>query len=257
MLPFEQQYAHEIGRVFNQTALLPGCAAVTPGQVIRFNQVRRANWKPEPLPVGAFKVLENQPGFGDEPPQVEEEAETRTIRYANGPIYWEAMGADQLTIRMPVPGSLFFLAIECSVFRLTNSLERLRALRRRRKEPWWKECHLVTGLTVARRALIVQAASEHCYFELEGRLEELMNRGGARLRESDNLRIRNARGTALEISWQQQMPIVMETEPLYRSTISRILSIPGLTPSPLMVFSFFDLLKALLLGSGSDASTRK
>lgn len=257
MLNFEQQYANELGRVFKQTALLPGSEAVTPGQVICFNKKRPTGWRPEPPPVGPFTLVETGLAAGTDADLVEEEAETHNYSFASGIVYRQLMKENRMAMRMPVPGSIFFLAIECSIYRLINTVEQRKALKHLKKQAWWKEGYLVTGVTVAKRALIVQSASEECGFELEGRLEELVKRGGARLRESDNLNICNGRGTALEICWQQHLPIVMQTVPLYRSAISRLLSIPGLKPSPFIIINLLSILKSLVLGSNVEVSSTK
>lgn len=254
MLNFEQQYLTEIGNVFNQTALLPGGASVQPGQVIRFPQIVRSTWKPEPLPTGAFQIM---PAVQAIPDLLTEEADTPNFRFANATIYWESLSENRMAIRMPVPGSVLLLAIECSIFRLNNSLERLRELKHLKNEHWWKEGFLVTSLTVARRALIVQSGSANCYVEIEGKVEELIKRGGARLTELADLRIHNARETALEISWQENLPIVMETLPLYRSTISKLLSIPGLRPSPLLIMNIFQWIGSLITGAPEQVRSGK
>ncbi|WP_290795835.1 hypothetical protein [Flavihumibacter sp. UBA7668] len=254
MLNFEQQYLTEIGNVFNQTALLPGCAVVQPGQVIRFPQITRSTWKPEPLPFGAFQIM---PAVQAVPDLVTEEADTPNFRFANATLYWESLSENRMAIRMPVPGTVLLLAIECSIFRLNNSLERLKELKHLKNEHWWKEGFLVTSLTVAKRALIVQSASADCYFEIEGKVEELIKRGGARLTEWADLRIHNTRETALEISWQENLPIVMETLPLYQSTISKLLSIPGLRPSPLLVMNLFNWIGSLITGAPVEMKSTK
>ncbi len=254
MNPFEQEYLTEIGNVFNQTALLPGRAAVQPGQIIRFPQITRHTWKPEPPPTGTFQLMQ---AVQANPNQVEEDAETPNFRFANAPLYWETVSENRMAVRMPVPGSVLLLAIECSIFRLNNSLERLRELKHLKNQNWWKEAYLVTGVTVAKRVLIVQSASADCYFEIEGKLEELIKRGGARLTDSANLSIQHARNTALKISWQENLPIVMETLPLYRSTISRLLSIPGLRPSPLLIMNIFQWIGSLITGSPAEVKSTK
>lgn len=235
------KYSKEVAKELTKIAVvLPG-APVEVGQIIHFPFGKQGVWPfKKPAPRGAFNVittlanLDVIPQIG--PPDLDGDpyifASRRHVKVdadfgatANLPTGTTVNGS--LTANFESEGSVYFAAIDCRTTRITNLDQIQIDLNKHKNEIVWNETFLVTSVTVATKALIMQSSTKSASLNVGGDIKGLITGSATDISGNAQIGVRNFKESSFIKPWSDNVTVFFG---LHRFTKSAF----GYQPNPVV-----------------------
>lgn len=122
-------------------------------------------------------------------------------------IYNEGSTTGKLVASFSAEGAVYFAAIDCKTTRITN-LDQIQVdLSKHRNEIVWDDTFLITSVTVAGKALIMQSGSNSASLNLTGNVKGLITGRGSDISVRTSIMIENFRESAFIKPWSDNVTI--------------------------------------------------
>lgn len=118
-------------------------------------------------------------------------------------------GSGKMQLSFSKKGSVFFNAIECSKQSLNNIHNLENEINDNGKQLLWDDTFLVTSVTIASKALVVQSTSKNFQLELNGDIENI-NSGAMQLDIAAKINVTKKKGSALIKEWSDNVTVFMD-----------------------------------------------
>lgn len=221
MAGLQVMYSKEVAKELTKIAVvLPG-APVEVGQIIHFPFGRRGIWPfRKPAPRGAFNVITTLSNL-NVTPQISESdpdgdpyifSSRRTVKIdadfgGQGNIAAGTNAEGSLTASFESEGSVYFAAIDCATTRITN-LDQIQVdLEQHTNQIVWNETFLVTSVTVAKKALIMQSSTKSASLNVAGDVKGLVTRSGADISANAEIGVRNFKESSFIKPWSDNVTV--------------------------------------------------
>lgn len=214
-------YSKEVAKELTKIAVvLPG-APVEVGQIIHFPFGKQGVWPfQKPAPRGAFNVITTLANL-DVVPQIsgadpdgdpyifssKKHVKIDADFGVQGDIPLGATSNGQLKVSFEAEGSVYFAAIDCKTTRITN-LDQIQVdLNDHRKDIVWNETFLVTSVTIASKALIMQSSTKSASLDIGGDIKGLITGSVADISANAQLGVRNFKESSFIKPWSDNVTI--------------------------------------------------
>ncbi len=235
------KYSKEIAKELTKIAVvLPG-APIEVGQIIHFPFGKQGIlFFKKPVPWGAFNVittlanLDVTPQIG--PPDLDGDpyifASRKHVKIdadfgvqGNIPTGTSANGS--LKASFESEGSVYFAAIDCKTTKITN-LDQIQVdLNKHRNDLVWNETFLVTSVTIASKALIMQSSTKSASLDIAGDIKGLVTGSAADISGNAQIGVRNFKESSFIKPWSDNVTVFIG---LHRFTKN----IFGFQPNPVV-----------------------
>lgn len=211
------EYSREIARGLTKVpVVLPG-TAVAPGDVVYFNEGRRRNLGifSSLSPAGAFRYVSSLKDLGIVVQTVGDEAQKSSYLYSTEHDTSVSFGAGAGPLGMHVEfhrkGAVYIAAVNCTTMRLSGYAQITMDPVFREKKMLWRDTYLVTGVTTAERALVMQAAEGGATLGVEGDVQVLRALApGAIPLDNVELKVSDVRKQSFLLPWDDDSTIFFD-----------------------------------------------
>lgn len=116
-------------------------------------------------------------------------------------------GQGKLDINFRKEGSTYLAAVDCTVSSIkdTSNLEAL--LKPHKNKIDWKNCFIVTSVTIAKKALIMQSNSESASLTVEGDVKGLQTGAGVNIDASASVNIKTYTDSSFIKDWSDEVTV--------------------------------------------------
>jgi hypothetical protein len=211
------KYSKEIAKELTKIAVvLPG-TPVDLGDIINFPFGNKSIFK-IPSPTGSFEVINNLNNMKIKPVIDYSDKEGDTYIYSSqesvsiegsskgkADISSELSLGGNLSVAFNEIGSIYFVAVGCLTHRITNIDQIQVNLKRYNKDLLWENTYLVTSITLAKRALIMQSSSEKAFLELSGDIEGLKINDISKISDKSEIKINKVIDASFIKSWSRDV----------------------------------------------------
>ncbi|MDO5968867.1 hypothetical protein Q4Q35_03525 [Flavivirga aquimarina] len=217
-IKYSKEIAKELGKI---AVYLPG-EHLTTGDIITFPNGKSMFSKPKPF--GTFKKITSLKKLGvnyDEPkfsktPDTYHFSSKNTVKFTseiNGNV---DLGNDNLpggeggvNIEFSSEGAIYFLAIDCDKKELNDLLSLENEINSRGKKMLWEDTYLVTSVTVAKKALIIQSRSKSSNLIIEGNVKGIQS-GNVEMALQPKLNFKKQNGDIFIKDWSNDVTVFMD-----------------------------------------------
>ena len=247
-------YSKEVAKELTKIAVvLPG-APVEVGQIIHFPFGNKGIWPFRKVaPYGAFNVITTlanlnvtpqvSPPDPDGDPYIFSSRKDVKIDAdfgAQGNIPAGALVNGSLKVSFESEGSVYFAAIDCKTTRITNLDQIQIDLEKHKNEIIWNETFLVTSVTIASKALIMQSSTKTASLDVGGDIKGLITGMATDISANVNIGVKNFKESSFIKPWSDNVTIFIG---LHRFTKSDFGHQPNLNISRLSPFETFEVNK--------------
>jgi hypothetical protein len=207
-----KDYCKEILRQLDQLAVyLPG-RQVDVGDVITFGPVGLFS-----RPLGDFQLVTtleklkvNVDKRTDVTPQSYRYAsrEGTSVSF-NGSADAGQIGSGKLTISFSKSGALYLAALNCTREEMTNVNTLERQLVPLQNELDWNNCYIVTSVTRAGRAVIMQSSTTNAEMVIEGQTKQLVATPGNPIDVNAQFNVTSYKEASFQKDWSNESPLFM------------------------------------------------
>ena len=221
MSKLQIQYSKELARELGKIAVyLPG-EHINVGDIIKFPFGNSLLGKPRPL--GSFEKVTSLKNLGVSYKEPEYSSKPDTYRFTsknsvqvnleiggNANIGKDNLpsGSGDLKIGFSSEGAIYFLAVDCDSLQLDdlNSLEN--EINAKGKKMLWDDTFLVTSVTVAKKALIVQSQSKNSEIQISGNVKGI-EAPQVKIGANTQLSIKKQKGDLFMKDWSDNVTVFM------------------------------------------------
>ncbi|WP_298510806.1 hypothetical protein [uncultured Kordia sp.] len=118
-------------------------------------------------------------------------------------------GSGKLQLSFSKKGSIFFHALECTKQSLNNIHNLESEINDNGKQLVWDDTYLVTAVTVAKKAMVVQSTSKDFQLELGGDIKNIKS-GALGLDVAANINITKKKGSAFIKEWSDDVTVFVD-----------------------------------------------
>ncbi len=224
MKSLQLQYSTEIARELGKIAVyLPG-EKVTVGDIIRFPFGKRG-FLQKVAPLGSFQKITDLNNLGIQNIPMQQSDTPDSYRFCSKQAVdfqltsatdmrfdYEALPSanTELEIRLSATGAIYFCAINCYKTSLNNIAMLENEINSRGKRMVWDDTFLVTAVTVAQKALIIQSKSNQSAITLGGNVQGLQSNQLMHLGTKHQIHIKKQQGDLFIKDWSDQVTVFME-----------------------------------------------
>ena len=217
-------YSKEIAKALGKIAVyLPG-EQLQVGDIIRFPYGKTSLFKPV-APLGSFIKISSLSHLGitdlatttsNSPDSyrftskdaVQLEFDTQAQAQLANPALPQAHGS--LHIKMANEGALCFFALNCYKTQLDNLAGLEHEINSMGKRMVWEDTFLVTSVTIAQKAMIIQSNSAASELVLSGDLQGLQSHQLASLHADAKIKVQRQKGDILVKDWSDEVTVFMD-----------------------------------------------
>jgi len=214
-------YSKEVAKELTKIAVvLPG-APVEVGQIIYFPFGRRGIWPfKKSAPRGAFNIITTLENLGvtskvskadpDGDPYIFSSRKTVKIDVdlsIQGNVNPNATAAGKLQATFEAEGSVYFAAIDCKTTSILNLSEIQVDLKKNSHKIIWNETFLVTSVTIASKALIMQSSTKSGSLILEGDVKGLVTGKATDINGNAQIGVRNFKESSFIKPWSDNVTV--------------------------------------------------
>ncbi len=232
MSGLQVKYSKEVAKELTKIpVVLPG-APVEVGQIIHFPFGRRGIWPfRKPAPRGAFSVittLENlkiKPQIG--PPDEDGDpyvfSSRKSVKVvadfgAQGTITGGVTSNGSLNVSFEAEGAVYFAAVDCKTTKITNLDQIQIDLSKYANQITWNETFLVTSVTVAGKALIMQSSTKSAKLDLVGDIKGLVTGSGADISANTQIGVKTFKESSFFKPWSDNVTVFFEVSRFTKKT---------------------------------------
>lgn len=259
------KYSKEVAKELTKIAVvLPG-APVEVGQIIHFPFGKQGVWPfKKPAPRGAFNVITTLANLNVNPQVSQPDTDGDPYIFSSrrhvkidadfnvqGDIPTGTSANGNLKATFESEGSVYFAAIDCKTTRITN-LDQIQVdLNQHRNEIIWNETFLVTSITIASKALIMQSSTKSASLDVGGDIKGLITGSAADISANAQIGVKNFKESSFIKPWSDNVTIFFG---LHRFTKSTFGYQPNLNVSRQSPFETFEVNKMAgeLVNSAND-----
>ncbi len=214
-------YSKEVAKELTKIAVcLPG-APVKIGQIIHFPFGRSGIWPfRKPAPRGAFNLITTLQNLGMQPQETEPDndgepyifSSRRTVKIdavfeANGNINPNINAGGELKASFEAEGAVYFAAIDCKTINISN-LDQIKVnLEQHSNSIIWNETFLVTSVTTASKALIMQSSTKSGSLTIQGNVKGLITQNAADIDANVQIGVRNFKESSFIKPWSDNVTV--------------------------------------------------
>lgn len=259
------KYSKEVAKELTKIAVvLPG-APVEVGQIIHFPFGKQGVWPfKKPAPRGAFNVITTLANLNVNPQVSQPDTDGDPYIFSSrrhvkidadfnvqGDIPTGTSANGNLKATFESEGSVYFAAIDCKTTRITN-LDQIQVdLNQHRNEIIWNETFLVTSITIASKALIMQSSTKSASLDVGGDIKGLITGSAADISANAQIGVKNFKESSFIKPWSDNVTIFFG---LHRFTKNTFGYQPNLNVSRQSPFETFEVNKMAgeLVNSAND-----
>lgn len=212
-----KNYCREIAKALQQQPIFPPGEAVHVGDIISFKRRFFIN-----QPFGDFKVeatlkelkVKHARPRVDPHPDPYFYASKNAVQYdiaANGQVEGLSQGAGsiqgKLNIRFTKEGAIYLLAVDCVQTQLVDIAKVRAQLEEQTTDRDLDGCYLVTGVSVAKRALIMISGSKSAELVLEGDVQGLQTGQALKIHAGADIQVTKSKDAAFIKDWSENVPV--------------------------------------------------
>lgn len=247
-------YSKEIAKELTKIAVvLPG-APVEVGQIIHFPFGKKGIWPlKKTAPYGAFNVITTLENLNVQPQISQPDADGDPYIFSSrkfvkidadfgvqGDLPTGTSAKGSLKINFESEGSVYFAAVDCKTISITNLDQIQIDLEQHKNEIIWNETFLVTSVTVATKALIMQSSTKSASLDIGGDIKGLVTGSAVDISANTNISVKNFKESSLIKPWSDNVTIFIG---LHRFTKSDFGHSPNLKVSRLSPFETIEVNK--------------
>jgi len=207
-----KDYCKEIIKELDKIPVfLPG-TPVNVGDIITFG-----NGFTKPRPVGSFDPVSKLSSFGvSYQVQNEKDSDSDSYLYASKGAVGVSFTADanvatvgkgKLEINFNKEGATYLAAIECIVKSIIDTSNLEKQLEPHKNSIDWKNCFIVTSVTIAKRALIMQSNSQSASLVIEGDVKGLQTGSELDVDANISIKINTYKDSAFIKDWSENVTL--------------------------------------------------
>lgn len=118
-----------------------------------------------------------------------------------------SVGQGKLTINFSEEGAIYFAALGCTVRKMSDTTHLKAAIEPHKDRLNWKDAFIVTSVTTARKALIMQSKSNNAKLEIEGDVKNLQPGAGVNLDANAGVKIGRYSDASLIKDWSDNVTV--------------------------------------------------
>jgi hypothetical protein len=222
MAGLEVEYSKQIARELTLIAVcLPG-APVSCGDIITFPHGQSGIWPfRKPAPYGSFTPISSLSNLGVAVETSEPDTDSDPYIFASRRVVDVAFdlsgtvgtpdqpSTGSMKVTFNKEGSVYFAAVGCETVHLTD-LSRVQIdLGQHKHDVIWKDTFLVTSVTIAERALIMQSSTSSAQLEIGGAVSGLMAGTGNDVSADLEISITSVKEASLIKPWSTNVSVFM------------------------------------------------
>lgn len=170
----------------------------------------------KPRPIGSFDPISKLSSLGvDYKVQDDEGASDSYFYTSNGAVgsnftanvNTATPGEGKLEINFNKEGTIYFAAIDCKVNSIVDTSSLKKQLEPHRDSIDWKNCFIVTSVTIAKRALIMQSNSQTASLTIEGNVNGLQANGSLDIGADIALKISSYKNSSFIKDWSENVTV--------------------------------------------------
>ncbi|WP_456438564.1 hypothetical protein [Psychroserpens sp.] len=216
------KYSKELIKEYGQVGVyLPG-TPINIGDIITFDFGKNIFGKARPL--GSFQKKNSLKNLGVKymESDFDNDADTYYFKSSGTKIFDTGVNASgdlgneelpkakgNLGIKLSSEGSLFILAIDCNFKRIENIADLENKINSNGKKMIWDDTFLVSAITVASKALILQSKTSSSEFSISGDVQGIKT-NSANVNADAKLAIKTTNGNAFVKPWSDNVTLFME-----------------------------------------------
>lgn len=222
MSKLQIQYAKELAKGLGKIAVyLPG-ESIEVGDIITFPNGK--SFFGNPRPIGTFKKITSLKNLGItyEMPQFSGSPDSYHFMSKNAINFNIGLNGDieseietipsirkTLNIKFTSEGAIYFLANDCDKKELGDLVALEKEINAKGKTILWKDTYLVTSVTIAKKALIMQSRSKSSEISLEGSVDGIQS---GIVDASDNIQfnLKGSKGDVFIKNWSDDVTVFMD-----------------------------------------------
>ncbi len=215
------KYSKEIARELTEIAVvLPG-APVKLGDIIHFRYGTTGFPFYKPSPRGKFEVISGLQYLGISPEISEPDPNPDSYFYSSKRSVKVRFDADvnhnkdtdgldgNLVVNFNSEGSIYFAAIDCETSRINNLNDIAVNLEKHKNSITWRSTFLVTSITTAKRALIMQSNSDSAFLEVSGKVKGLATQSARDIKANSTLKIEKFGQASFLKPWSENVTVFL------------------------------------------------
>ncbi len=222
MSKLQIQYSKEIAKELGKIAVYFPGEHIEVGDIIKFPFGKSLFGKSKPL--GTFQKITSLKKIGiqyDEPqfsnsPDTYHFTSKNAIEFKSDIETNLSLGTDNLpnaksalSIEFSSEGAIYFLAIDCDKKELNDLLALEKEINVKGKKMLWYDTYLVTSVTIAKKALILQSRSKSSGIIIEGNIQGI-NSGNVNIANNARVNLKNQKGDVFIKNWSDDVTVFMD-----------------------------------------------
>lgn len=222
MAGLEVMYSKELAKQLTKIGVvLPG-DPVNIGDIIVFPHGKKGLWPfRRPAPIGSFHFISSLEKLGvktqisdpDPDPDTYIFSSRKTVDTdfdfgADGNGDGKGVSASgKLTVNFKAEGAIYFAAIDCRTRRLENLVDIEVNLREYSQKLIWHDTFIVTSLTIADKALIMQSDSNSAMLKISGDIKGLVTKKASDISADANISVNKFTQASFIIPWSDNVTV--------------------------------------------------
>lgn len=211
------QYSKEVAKELTKIAVcLPG-SPVSVGDVIFFPFGKKGIWPfKEPAPLGAFNLITSLTALGVNAAEAAPDKEPDPYIFASRKVVGvdfslAVEGGDSasgtLKASFKKDGSVYFAAVDCLTTRLADLSQVQVDLSAHTRDIIWRDTFLVTSVTTAAKALIMQSSTSSASLEVAGEIKGLVTGSASDISAKSSISINSFRDSSFIKPWSENVTV--------------------------------------------------
>lgn len=224
MKSLQIQYSKEVARELGKIAIyLPG-EEIAVGDILTFPFGKRGLLK-KAAPLGSFQKITNLKNLGVRQPKIQQSTTPDTYRFTskqevqfdfglsgNADLHNDSLpkAKGELNIKLSAEGAICFFAFNCFKTSLDDISSLENEINSQGKRMVWDDTYLVTSVTTAEKALIIQSNSNASELTLGGDVQGLQSSTLMNLKADAKIHIKKQKGDMFVKDWSDDVTVFMD-----------------------------------------------
>lgn len=224
MKSLQIQYSKEVARELGKIAVyLPG-EEIEVGDILTFPYGKKGFLK-KTAPLGSFQKITNLKNLGIHTIKTQQSKTPDSYRFTSKQAVQFQFGAGgnadlsssvlpkanaELQIKLSAEGAICFFALHCSKTSLDDIMALENEINTKGKNMVWEDTYLVTSVTIAQKALIIQSNSSSSELILGGDVQGLQSGNLINVKADAKIHIKKQTGDMLVKDWSDDVTVFMD-----------------------------------------------
>ncbi|WP_062053959.1 hypothetical protein [Aquimarina longa] len=234
MKSLQIQYSKEVARELGKIAVyLPG-EEIEVGDILTFPYGKKGFLK-KTAPLGSFQKITSLKNLGISEVKVQQSKTPDSYRFTSkqavdlqfGVRVDADLGNDtlpkangELRIKLSAEGAICFFALHCFKTSLDDIMALENEINTKGKKMVWEDTYLVTSVTIAKKALIIQSNSSSSELTLGGDVQGLQSSSIMKVKTDAKIHIKKQTGDMLIKDWSDEVTVFMDLMKFEKETFA-------------------------------------